>query len=140
MGPLLRWFVFSVGFGLLPFAFSVLLRLLHGEPPALVRNAPELLFLALMLSAIQMGESAGAGRSGRRLAQRMRSLSFCFFLLLAIFAAVAYGVYVQGTRETECPSTLTPRACRDPSTFESNVFSLSMWIAAMAAAVGTIAG
>lgn len=139
MGSLLRWFVFSVGFGLLPFAFSVLLRLLHGEPPELVQNAPELLFFALMLAAIQMGECvAENGRAGGSRARR--DVVFSFFLLIGICAAVMYGVYVQALRGAECPANGagTHPPCVGWVTFQSNVFSLSAWTAAFAAVVGTI--
>jgi hypothetical protein len=134
MGPLLRWFVFNVAFGLLPFVFSVLLRLLHGEPPELVQNAPELLFLSLMLSAVQMGEAFGDGVAPARASRSpggLWSAVFCAFLLVAITSAVVYGLYVQARRES---------VGADPTrwvTFQSNVFSLSVVLAVVVVAGGT---
>lgn len=136
MGPLLRWFVFSVGFGLLPFGFSVLLRLLHGEPAALVRNAPELLFVSLMLSAIQMGElleGPPAYRGEGGLVGALRATGFCVFLIVAVFAAMVYGVYVQALRTSE------GYAAERWVAFESNVFRLAVMLAALAASLGTVA-
>lgn len=144
MGPLLRWFVFNVAFGLLPFAFSVLIRVLHGEPPGLVQSAPELLFLSLMLSAVQMGETVGTTVPG----SRSRDAAFCFFLLIGISSAVLYGVYVQGARGTVLngtPGSCAPGAAQvDPAcakwmTFQSNVFSLSVWLAVATVSFGTVA-
>ncbi len=141
MGSLLRWFVFSVAFGLLPFAFSVLLRLLHGEPPSLVQNAPELLFLALMLSAIQMGEGMVSGTRARGGAGAARDAAFCLFLLIAVLSAVVYGVHAQALRTSPCTFASAPAdpSCTGWVTFQSNVYTLSVWTAALAAGIGTIA-
>lgn len=139
MGSLLRWFVFSVAFGLLPFAFSVLLRLLHGEPPSLVEHAPELLFLALMLSAIQMGEGMTARSRGRAGGSVAGDALFCLFLLIAMLSAVVYGVHAQALRTSPCTGASVPAdpSCRGWVTFQSNVYILSVWTAALAAGIGT---
>lgn len=147
MGPLLRWFVFNVAFGLLPLAFSVLLRLLHGESPDLVQNAPELLFFTLMLCAIQMGESAGStagGPPGGTMVRATRDAAFCGFLLVGILTAVVYGVYVQALRGlgsavvSPCGAAAGP-ACTQWVTFQSNVFNLSLGLALIVGVAGTFA-
>jgi hypothetical protein len=148
MRPLLRWLVFNVGFGLLPFGFSILLGLLHGEAPRFVQNAPELLFFTLMLCAIQMGESFAApgGGNGRR--GTLRDAAFCGFLLVGVITAALYGVYVQAARgmapagggnACAAASPEPGRACAGWVTFQSNVFSLSVVLAVAIGIAGTAA-
>lgn len=56
MGPMLRWFVFTIGMGLLPFGFSVLLQVLRGVPPNQWQSSPELLFFSVMGLAVAAGQ------------------------------------------------------------------------------------
>lgn len=53
-GPMPRWFVFTMGIGLLPFSVSVLLQLLRGVPSKEWQNPPELLFFSVMVCASRL--------------------------------------------------------------------------------------
>jgi len=91
---MLRWFLFTIAFGLLPFGVSVLLQLLSGRA-AMVPHSPALLFFAVMICAAQVGaifsSFLDAQGSHRR---EILSPLFGVFLLGAVFSAAMYGVYM----------------------------------------------
>lgn len=160
MGPMLRWFVFTVTLGLLPFGFSVLLQWLRGIPPEQWQNSPELLFFSVMVSASQLGEifAALSARVGRPAAWRtFLSMMFGLFLISAILSAALYGVYVDherhkpahpfavecadragGTRSPDRAGTAdVDAACAEWFDFQGNLFRFSIWMSAIVGAVGT---
>jgi hypothetical protein len=112
MGPMLRWFVFTITMGLLPFGFSILLQVLRGVPPSEWQNSPELLFFSVMVSASQLDgifasfSLSGSGEDeGRGL---LNGMSGCF-LITAIVAAALYGVHVDHARND--PARVVGSAC-----------------------------
>ena len=90
MGPMLRWFLFTIAMGLLPFGFSGLLRSLRGVPPEKWQNSPELLFFSVMVSASQLGgifDTLSKRHRYRSPRHVILGFAFGFFLLSAILAA-----------------------------------------------------
>jgi hypothetical protein len=156
MGPMLRWYVFTIAMGLLPFGFSVLLQSLRGVPPSEWQNSPELLFFSVMVSASQLGGifatlSTGRGRGGTWPA----FLSMMFVLISAIVSAALYGVYVDqernlmrlapglgcaGVLEGVVPEAMTGaivEACMEWLDFQTNLFTFSIWMAGAVGVLGT---
>lgn len=159
MGPMLRWFVFTIGMGLLPFGFSVLLQALRGVPPHQWQNSPELLFFSVMVSASQLDgifASLGAPKGNDGVPRTLLSAMFGLFLLSAIVAAALYGVYADLARNdparvigaacaallAQAPVAGEPAAlrahCAEWLSFQSNLFTLSAWIAGMVGVLGTM--
>lgn len=159
MGPMLRWFVFTIGMGLLPFGFSVLLQILRSVPPGEWQSSPELLFFSVMVSASQLDgistSLASPGREGESLTRGLLGAMFGFFLLSAIVTAALYGVYADLGRND--PARVVGAACAavvaqvpaasDPLmrehctgwlAFQGNLFTLSMWIAGTIGLMGTL--
>ena len=155
---MLRWFVFTITMGLLPFGFSVLLQALRGVPPAEWQNSPELLFFSLLVSASQLDgvfASLSSGRVGKGKWQTMLNTLFGCFLVSAIVSAALYGVYldharndparVAGTtceaimeqvRRTRAPVEIGGR-CAEWLDFQSNLFTLSIWMSVLVGVAGT---
>ncbi len=79
MGPMLRWFVFTMGMGLLPFGFSALLQALRGTPPGQGQTSPELLFLSVMVSASQLDGIFASLATPHDLEKRARTLLSALF-------------------------------------------------------------
>jgi hypothetical protein len=163
MGPMLRWFVFTIGMGLLPFGFSVLLQTLRGVPPSGWQNSPELLFFSVMISAVQMGEIFCALSNGTEMKPLKRtalSVFFCVFLLGAILGSLLYGVYADHERYdpalavgARCsapvlapgylhrpdPGASLARACEEWLDFQTNLYTFSIGLAAVLGVTGTAA-
>jgi hypothetical protein len=159
MGPMLRWFVFTIAMGLLPFGFSVLLQALRGVPPDQWQNSPELLFFSVMVSASQLDgifaslSTPSRGDEGWR---TLLSAMFGAFLLCAILAAALYGVYADQARNdparvigAACAKILAqpaadvaPASMRDHCiewlAFQGNLFTFSLWMAGVAGVMGTM--
>lgn len=156
---MLRWFVFTIGMGLLPFGFSVLLQTLRGIAPGQWQNSPELFFFSSVVCASQLdGIFASLASIKRRAGDRERALlvaTFGLFLLGAILAAALYGVYVDHARND--PARVIGATCgvaggRTPSytlagvqehcsqwlAFQGNLFTFSLWMAGMLGTWGTI--
>jgi hypothetical protein len=144
---MLRWFVFTITFGLLPFGFSVLLQALH------------LLFFSVMVCSAQMAEIFATLSGGKWLRRRKRTLlswMFCLFLVGGVCSSMLYGVYVDHERSARwlspgrCPAPDQPAAMRDVRSppirdachewldFQTNLFRFSVWIAVGAAILGTV--
>jgi hypothetical protein len=159
MGPMLHWFVFTIGMGLLPFGFSVLLQALRGVPPAAWQNSPELLFFSVMVSASQLDgifASLSSHKGGEEGWRTLLSTMFGSFLLSAILTAALYGVYVDHARTdparvigSACAAVMgqssalpDPGAirehCRGWLAFQRNLFTFSVWMAVVVGAMGTI--
>lgn len=151
MGPMLRWFVFTISTGLLPFGFSALLQTLRGIPPGQWQNSPELLFFSVMLCAGQLGGifdtlSHGPSLEGAR--KTLLSFAFGFFLLAAILSAGLYGVYVDHERgirmcqgaSTSFTSPGSPNAghCGEGLDFQTNLYNVSIVIAGIVGSFGTV--
>lgn len=160
---MLRWFVFTIGMGLLPFGFSVLQQALRGIPPAQWQNSPELFFFSIVVCASQLDgifTSLGSPRTKEEDGDGGRALlvpMFGLFLFVAIFAAALYGVYVDQARND--PARVIGAACaagrgrplpaqlpagvREHCTewlaFQGNLFTVSTWLAAVIAVIGTAA-
>lgn len=101
MGPMLRWYVFTIALGLLPFGFSATLQTLRGVPPSQWQNSPELLFFSVMLCAAQLGgifDTLSQGPPPGRLHRSLLGFAFGLFLLAAILSAGLYGVYIDHER------------------------------------------
>jgi hypothetical protein len=141
MGPMLRWFLFTIGFGLLPFALAVVLRELGGGRVGAALTSPALLFFAVMVCAAQVSGllvTLSAGEPIPRNRRDLLSAFFAVFLLGGVFSAMLYGVYVN--HELNDPAlrwnTACSRAggkldgCADWLTFRMNLFTFSMWVAA----------
>lgn len=158
MGPMLRWFVFTITFGLLPFGFSVLLQALHGSGAGPWQNSPELLFFSVMVCSAQMAEIFTSLTTSSGLLKRRRSLlswMFCVFLIGGVCSAMLYGVYVDHERSARwliqagCPPTreelmmveVNARGdlaiCKEWLEFQTNLFRFSIWMAVLAAVFGT---
>lgn len=158
MGPMLRWFVFTIAMGLLPFGFSVLLQALRGLPPGQWQNSPELLFFSVMVSASQLDgifSSLASPRGGEVASRTVPSAMFGSFLVSAILAAALYGVYADQARSdparvigTACATILSqPPAAPDPAAmrtqctgwlnYQANLFTFSLWMAGVLGMMGT---
>lgn len=156
---MLRWFVFTIAMGLLPFGFSALLQALRGVPPERWQNSPELLFFSVMVCAVQMGEiftSLSAGGEVRPFKRAVLGSAFGMFLLGAILSAALYGVYADherndpsipmGARCTSPSSAAAPAAdaapeahtCTEWLAFQTNLYSFSIGLALLVGSVGTI--
>jgi hypothetical protein len=159
MGPMLRWFVFTIAMGLLPFGFSILLQVLRGVPPSDWQNSPELLFFSVMVSASQLDgifASFSSGPSGEGEGRGLLNAMFGWFLIIAIFAAALYGVYMDHARNdparvvgSACAAVVRQvsgqghppgieRHCGEWLAFRANLFTLSMWMAGLVGITGTI--
>lgn len=150
MGPMLRWFVFTIAMGLLPFGFSVLLQALRGVPPHEWQNSPELLFFSVMVCAAQLGgifdTISARGRFGRP-RHALLSFAFGFFLLAAILSAGLYGVYVDQERSaracgvnTSFTAEAAPYAnhCSEWLDFQTNLYKFSIVVAWVVGSFGTV--
>lgn len=159
MRPMLRWFVFTVGFGLLPFGFSILLAALERGSVLPVRRSPELLFFAVMVAGVQLGAllTEPPAEHGQGRGNWLMWVNG-FFLLMSIMAAGLYGVYVDRERNlsplcrqatqngTEILAAVPPMAergnldrCPEQVRFLENVFLISVWLAIVFLALGTLA-
>ena len=158
MGPMLRWFVFTIGMGLLPFGFSVLLQALRGVPPDQWQNSPELLFFSVMVSASQLDgifASLSAPKRDDGVSRTLLSAMFGVFLLSGIVAAALYGVYADLARNdparvigaacatlAQAPVVGQPAAmrahCAEWLAFQGNLFTFSVWMALIVGVIGTL--
>jgi uncharacterized protein (DUF2342 family) len=159
MGPMLRWFVFTMGMGLLPFGFSVLLQVLRGVPPERWQSSPELLFFSVMVSASQLDgistSLASPAREGEGGSRGLLSAMFGLFLLCAITTAALYGVYADMGRNdparvvgSTCVAVVAQASiasesamrehCTEWLSFQHNLFTLSMWMAGGLGLMGTL--
>jgi hypothetical protein len=145
MGPMLRWFVFTIAFGLLPFGVAVLLQLLSGRA-AMVPHSPALLFFAVMICAAQVGAIFSSFLDAQGSDKReILSPLFGVFLLGAVFSAAMYGVYMH--HDLNDPGLQWNTSCSRPGVkvdgcsqwlmFRVNLFTLSVWVAAFAGVLGT---
>ena len=148
MGPMLRWFVFTIAFGLLPFSLSGLVQVLSGRAFASVPNAPALLFFSVMVCTAQLAGINTTVSGADPLPSRRREILDAFFglfLLGAVFSAVLYGIYM--SHELNDPALQWNASCARPGvkldgcaawlTFRVNVFAVSIWVAASAVVLGT---
>lgn len=163
MGPMLRWFVFTVGMGLLPFGFSILQQGLRGIPPAQWQNSPELFFFSIVVCAAQLDgifttlASPRAAWGDLRVERTLLSTMFGLFLLVAIVAAALYGVYVDQARNDPArvagaacmavagrPRLMVPMPdylrehCTEWLSFQANLFTFSTWVAGAVGVLGTV--
>lgn len=159
MGPMLRWFVFTIAMGLLPFGFSILLQVLRGVPPSEWQNSPELLFFSVMVSASQLDgifASFSSATSGEGRGRGLLNAMFGWFLIASIVAAALYGVYVDHARNdparvvgSACAAVVgqvpgpghpvgIERHCGEWLAFRANLFTLSTWLAGVVGVFGTI--
>lgn len=155
---MLRWFVFTVGMGLLPFGFLVLQQALRGIPPGQWQNSPELFFFSIVVCASQLdGIFASLASSNDREGDQDREKAalvpmFGLFLLGAILSAALYGVYVDHARNDPAriigavcgrfPSSTSPDVrehCTEWLAFQANLFTFSMWTAGALGVLGTVA-
>ena len=148
MGPMLRWFLFTIAFGLLPFALSMLLNAFGGGRVGAALTSPALLFFAVMVCAAQVSGLLVTLSAEKPIAPSRRDLlSACFgvFLLGGVFSAMLYGVYVNhelndpGVRWNATCSRVGVKldGCAEWLNFRMNLFTFSIWVAAFAALVGT---
>lgn len=149
MGPMLRWFVFTIGFGLLPFGFAVLLDRLHDPSAIELNNSPELLFFCVMTSAVEMG-AIFTTLAGKPELPVWRSsflgVMFPILLLMAIMAAALYGIYIDQERaerfllKTDCTRVCANggHAGLDALDFQTNLFKLSLWLSGLLAVAATL--
>lgn len=162
MGPMLRWYVFTIGMGLLPFGFSALQQALRGIPPSEWQNSPELFFFSIVVCASQLDgifaslSLPGKADGNQAAAQKLLVPMFGFFLFIAILAAALYGVYVDLARNDPArvvgaacavagglqPSGSLPSTVREHCTqwlaFQGNLFTFSMWMAGVVGVMGTV--
>lgn len=151
MGSMLRWYVFTVAMGLLPFGFSALLQTLRGVPPGEWQNSPELLFFSVMLCAVQLGgifDTLSQRPPVGRLRKSLLSFAFAFFLLAAVLSAGLYGVYIDHERGARmCQGAVTSFIAPAPAggghcaewlDFQTNLYHLSIVIAVTAGVFGTV--
>lgn len=148
MGPMLRWFLFTIAFGLLPFSLSMLLNEFGRGRVGTALTSPALLFFAVMVCAAQVSGLLVTLSGEEQITPSRRDLlSACFgvFLLGGVFSAMLYGVYVNhelndpGVRWNATCSRggVKLDACAEWLTFRMNLFTFSVWVAAFAALVGT---
>jgi hypothetical protein len=148
---MLRWFVFTLAMGLLPFGFSALLQTLRGVPPGQWQNSPELLFFSVMVCASQLGgifETLARGHVHGRVRGTLLRFGFGFYLIAAILASGLYGVYIDGERSAlRCHGTNASftsagpahaSECRDWLDFQTNLYRLSIVIAGAAGGFGMV--
>jgi hypothetical protein len=93
--------VFTIGMGLLPYGFSVLLQSLRGVPPSEWQSSPELRFFSILVSAAQLDGVFAARdepRNGTTAWPTLLGAMFGCSLVAAIVSAVLYGVYVDHAR------------------------------------------
>jgi hypothetical protein len=162
MGPMLRWFVFTIGMGLLPYGFSVLQQILRGIPRAKWQNSPELFFFSIVVCASQLDGilASLSTRPAKREPKAERTLlgtMFGLFLFTAIVAAAMYGVYVDQARNDPARviggacaaagvrpgmiASVSPEVrehCREWLSFQGNLFTFSLWMAGAVGVLGTI--
>ncbi|HEU0015601.1 MAG TPA: hypothetical protein VFQ45_18130 [Longimicrobium sp.] len=141
MGPMLRWFVFTIGFGLLPFGFRLLLEALHSSRVEPWNNTPELLFFCVMVCGVEMGEIFCTFSSETEMGPvraRALSIAFCVLMLFAFIAAGLYGIYMDQERLRLLAATECARMCAtsinggvDALDFQQNVYRLSIWLSAL---------
>lgn len=148
MGPMLRWFVFSIGFALLPFSFRLVMLRLRGVPGTGPQNAPELLFFSVMICAGQIADifTALTGRAGfKRRRRRLLGLLLGLFLLGSVMCAALYGVYVDHQRYRPAPLLQENEVHRELDiraewiAFERNLFGASVYLAVAFGVAGTFA-
>ncbi len=146
---MLRWFVFTITFGLLPFGVSSLLQTLDAGRIAMALVSPALLFFSVMICAAQLSALLGTLAAQEPLAPARRDLLagfFALFLLGAVICAILYGVFV--SHELNDPGAQWATSCGHPGlnldecarwqAFRLNLFTLSVWVAAFFAIAGTI--
>ncbi|HEX8393659.1 MAG TPA: hypothetical protein VF665_15040 [Longimicrobium sp.] len=154
---MLRWFVFAVGFGLLPFAFSVLIVALETGSLLPLRRSPELLFFAVMICGAQLGASFTEPSAWLRSTRPgVSAWASGMFLLGGILASGLYGMYVDRERnlapacrevqqwQVDRSAAVPPVAqsgnldgCPEDVIFLENVFVFSVWLAAWLGATAT---
>lgn len=146
---MLRWFVFTIAFGLLPFAVSSLLQTLGAGRFVVALASPALLFFSVMVCAAQLSALLSTFSAGEPLTPARRDVLagfFAVFLLGAVVCAILYGVIV--SHELNDPGVRWATSCARPGlnlaecsgwqTLRLNLFTLSIWVAAFFAVVGTI--
>lgn len=148
---MLRWFVFTIAMGLLPFGFSALLQTLRGVAPGEWQNSPELLFFSVMVCASQLGgifETLARRQVRGRVRRTLLSFGFGFYLVAAIRVSGLYGVYID--RERSAPrchganASFTSRGpahaseCRGWLDFQTNLYRFSIVIAGVAGGFGMV--
>jgi len=148
---MLRWFVFTIAMGLLPFGFSALLQTLRGVPPGEWQNSPELLFFLVMVCASQLGgifETLAGRHVHGRVRRTLLSFGFGFYLIASILASGLYGVYIDHERSAPgchgtnasftSGGTAHASECRDWLDFQTNLYRLSIVIAGVAGGFGMV--
>lgn len=157
---MLRWYVFTIAMGLLPFGFSVLLQTLRGVPPAEWQSSPELLFFSMLVSAAQLDGAFTARaepQNGHDGWPALLGAMFGCFLVTSILSAALYGVYVDHARDdpargagstcemvvryaggTRYPDEVRHR-CGEWLDFQANLFTLSTWMSCAVGVAGTLA-
>ena len=146
---MLRWFVFTIAFGLLPFGVSTLLQTVEAGRIAVALASPALLFFSVMVCAAQLSALLGTLSAEEPLPPARRDVLagfFALFLLGAVICAILYGVVV--SHELNDPGARWATSCARPGlgldecprwqAFRLNLFTLSIWVAAFFAITGTI--
>jgi hypothetical protein len=148
---MLRWFVFTLAMGLLPFGFSALLQSLRGVPAHEWQRSPELLFFVVMVCAVQLGSIFETLSRRPGFGKRHRAgleIAFGAFLIGAVVAAGLYGVYIDQERNALlCQAVglgrqpaglhaITP--CAEWLSFQSNLYRFSIKSAGFVGCVGTV--
>lgn len=157
MSRMLKWFLFTGFFGLLPFGFYVLFKSLR-EPDGALESSPELLFFSIVVSAAGVAELVG-NLPAHRWRKVILASGGAVLVAGAVVSACLYGVYVDHTFNTpgrelglNC-SLFDPQAnlrgqvgeltanslrasvqtltedCREWMDFQRRVFRLSIWLA-----------
>ncbi|HEY0036892.1 MAG TPA: hypothetical protein VGB66_09415 [Longimicrobium sp.] len=148
MGPMLRWFVFTIAFGLLPFSLSGLVQVLSGRGFASAPDSLALLFFSVMVCTAQLAAIYAALSDADSLSARSREILNAFFglfLLGAVVSAVMYGIYMSHDLNdpalqwngTCARGGVNLDACSAWLSFRVNLFALSVWVAAFAGVLGT---
>ncbi|HEX2079394.1 MAG TPA: hypothetical protein VHG08_16835 [Longimicrobium sp.] len=166
MSRMLKWFLFTGFFGLLPFGFSVLFKSLR-EPHGVLESSPELLFFSIVVSAAGVAELVG-NMPEHGWKKVLLAAGGAVLLAGAVISASLYGVYVDHTFNTpgrelglNC-SLFDPQEnlhgrvggltadslrasvrtiaedCREWMDFQRRVFKLSIWLALALGFVGTV--
>lgn len=110
MGPISKWFLFVLAFGLLPYGLSVFFAWLS-RADLVTPHSPELLFFSLMVSASALGELWDRKKGGRR--QWFFTYAVPGLIILVAASASLWGAYAYHTHNE--PAKRFGAICTDPA-------------------------